>query len=61
VVGKARAEGCLLARKFVPASSIRGGGRRKVAGGGSSANNNDVDDGLVSVGDWISAVVKRGS
>ena len=53
VVKKARGEGCLLARKFVPASSlaVRGGGRKK------SAEDNDDNDGLVSITTWKSAVI----
>jgi hypothetical protein len=62
VVVKARGEGCLFARKFVPASSVRGGGsgggKRKEPGGATASAK--VGDGLVSVEDWTAAVVKRG-
>ena len=55
VVAKARGEGCLFARKFVLASSIRG--QRKE--GAPLATNSE--DGLVSVEDWVCAVAKKGT
>ena len=53
---KARGEGCLFARKFVPKSSLRG--RRQ-----KGVQNSPVvgNDGIVSVEDWLSVIVKKGS
>jgi len=51
VVLKARREGCLFARKFVLLSSLRDEEKKNA----ESANN----DGVVSVDDWTTAVVKK--
>ncbi|KAK1748431.1 hypothetical protein QTG54_000370, partial [Skeletonema marinoi] len=51
VVLKARREGCLFARKFVLLSSLRDGEKKNA----ESANN----DGVVSVDDWTTVVVKK--
>ena len=48
---KARREGCLFARKFVLLSSLRDGEKKNA----ESANN----DGVVSVDDWTTVVVKK--
>jgi len=58
IVKKARGEGCLFARKFVPASklpTVRDVGRKRRAG-----DAEDGDDGIVSAKDWRAAVVERG-
>ncbi|KAL7436208.1 hypothetical protein ACHAXM_005075 [Skeletonema potamos] len=51
VAFKAREEGCLFARKFVLLSSLRDGVKKHP----QPVNN----DGVVSVDDWINAVVKK--
>lgn len=51
VVLKARGEGCLFARKFVLFSSLRDGAKKNP----QPFNN----DGVVSVDDWITLVVKK--